>query len=91
MRWPWRRKESAGLSCQEMVELVNDYFEGALPASEAKRFEAHLDVCDGCTTYVEQVRRTIELTGRVSADVLDKGTREGLLQTFRDWKQAEST
>jgi anti-sigma factor RsiW len=91
MRWPWRRNEVPGLSCQEAVELVSDYFEGALPSTEAKRFEAHLAECDGCTTYVEQVRRTIELTGRVSEDVLDERTREGLMKTFRDWKQAQST
>ena len=89
MRWPWQQREALDLSCQEMVELVSDYYEGALAPAEAKRFEAHLAVCDGCTTYVEQVRRTIELTGKVSEDVLDDRTREGLMQTFRDWQQAQ--
>ncbi len=53
-----------GLTCRE---LVTDYLEGALPAGERERFEAHMAACEGCGAYVEQVRRTIELTGRTRA------------------------
>jgi len=30
------------LRCREFVELVTDYLEGALPAAQRDRFEAHL-------------------------------------------------
>ena len=53
----------AHLNCRELVELVTAYLEGDLSSGERKRFDAHLAGCDGCTTYVEQMRRTIELTG----------------------------
>ena len=33
------------LSCQELVELVTDYLDGALPARERRRFERHLETC----------------------------------------------
>lgn len=55
------------LTCKELVEIVTDHLEGALPAHERARFEAHLAECDGCATYLEHVRTTIALTGRASA------------------------
>ena len=56
------------LSCQELVELVTDYLEGALSAEETARFEDHIGRCAGCAAYLEQIRQTIELTGRLTAD-----------------------
>lgn len=81
----------APISCKELVELVTDYIEGTLPRSERKRFEAHLGGCDGCTTYVEQMRATVEATGRLTADAIEPAAREALLGAFRDWKRARPT
>ena len=44
------------LACINVVELVTDYLEGALPAVEARRLERHLATCPGCTEYLEQLR-----------------------------------
>ncbi len=75
------------LSCQELVELITDYLEGALPDDERARFEDHLGRCDGCGTYLEQMRTTIELVGgAVSAATLSPEAEETLLAAFRDWK-----
>ena len=74
------------LSCQELVELVTDYFEGALPAEDRARFEAHIGGCDGCVAYVEQMRTTIELTGRLDASALTPEAEGALLAAFRTWK-----
>jgi anti-sigma factor RsiW len=38
----WKRDQ---LVCRQVVELVSDYLEGALPRSERRRFEAHLAGC----------------------------------------------
>ena len=51
------------LSCLDIVELVTDYIEDALPAEERRRFEHHLTYCPGCVTYVDQIRETIRVTG----------------------------
>ena len=45
--------------------LVTDYIENALPAEERRRFEHHLTYCPGCVTYVDQIRETIRVTGRL--------------------------
>ena len=41
------------LSCQELVELVTDYLEDALPPPERARLDAHIRDCDGCTIVVK--------------------------------------
>jgi len=74
------------LSCQELVELVTDYLEGALSAEQSARFEAHLEPCRGCTAYVEQMRATIELVGRLTPEDVSPEAGAALLGVFRDWK-----
>lgn len=58
------------MTCQELVELVTDYFEGALPPDERERLEAHLDSCGDCVAYVGQMRTTTAIIGRLKEDEL---------------------
>jgi anti-sigma factor RsiW len=74
------------LSCQELVELVTDYFEDALAPTERARFDAHVAECPGCELYVEQMRTTITLAG-ASAGLESRPEVSGLLEAFRDWKR----
>jgi anti-sigma factor RsiW len=78
------------LSCQEVVELITDYLEGALPADTASRFEEHLNFCDGCEVYLEEMRATIATIGRVDVveEEMPSETRESLLTAFRHWRGA---
>ena len=76
------------LACQELVELVTDYLESRLPASERRRFDAHLVTCDGCRRYLEQMRLTIRALGRLPEESITSEARERLLDAFRDWKRA---
>jgi predicted anti-sigma-YlaC factor YlaD len=75
------------LSCRELIELVTEYLEGALPAADVARFEEHVSSCSGCRAYVEQMRRVIELTGRLTPDAVSPHAERALLDAFRDWKQ----
>ena len=74
------------LSCQELVELVTDYFEGALSPEQRARFDEHLELCDGCNGYLEQMRLTIQLVGRLTPRDVTPGAQAALLGVFRDWK-----
>jgi anti-sigma factor RsiW len=76
------------VTCQELVETVTAYLEGMLGAAERAIFEAHLGVCEGCRTYLEQVRRTIAAVGTLSENSLSTSDRARLLDLFRTWKQA---
>ena len=76
------------MNCQEFVELVTEYLEGALGPSERVRFEAHIDHCDGCTEYLEQFRETIEVVGHLPPEALDPAAEAKFLEVFRDWKRS---
>jgi anti-sigma factor RsiW len=73
------------LTCQEFVELVTAYLEGALDADTEARFEGHLALCPGCVTYVDQFRQTIDQLGMVEAPALSAETEAALLEAFRTW------
>jgi anti-sigma factor RsiW len=75
------------LTCKELVEVVTDYLEGSMPAERRLLFEEHLAFCDGCQTYLEQMRETIRLTGTLMEDDLEPSARDALLGVFRDWKR----
>lgn len=75
------------LTCQELVELVTEYLEEALPPTERQAFETHLGGCAGCQAYLAQMRQTIALTGQLTPTQLQPNAKEDLLQLFRDWKK----
>ncbi len=75
------------ISCQEVVELVTDYLEGALDDAERRRFEEHLNGCAGCTRYLEQMRTTIRLTGEITPGDVSPEAERALLAAFRAWKR----
>ena len=76
-------------SCRELVELVTDYLEGALSAADVRRFDEHIAGCDGCTEYLAQFRRTIELTGMLAPDDLTPAAETALLDVFRSWNSGQ--
>jgi len=79
-------KNAEDLSCAELVELVSDYIEDALTPQERAQFDEHLRKCGGCTAYLDQMRTTIELTGKLRLDDLTPAARAELLNAFRDWR-----
>lgn len=78
----WRRKS---IVCRQAVDLVTAYLEGALPARDRTRFEAHIAECPHCTEYLEQMRRTLEVLGRIEPEELDRDTRNDLVALYRRW------
>jgi predicted anti-sigma-YlaC factor YlaD len=75
------------LTCQELVEIVSDYLEGALSEADRERFDAHLEICEGCRRYLDQMRTTIRVVGTLTEDDLDPGARVQFLQLFREWNK----
>jgi anti-sigma factor RsiW len=75
------------LACQDIVELVTAYLEHALEPSDRERFEEHLVFCDGCSTYLDQMRATITATGRLEPVSLPAELEEKLLEAFRGWQR----
>ena len=75
------------MACNELVDVITDYLEGALPAADRRRFEAHLRDCPFCTTYVEQMLATVARLGEQPRDTLSADARAGVLEAFRGWRE----
>lgn len=78
------------LVCQQVVELVTNYLEGALSSSARRRFEAHLAGCPHCTEYLAQMRETIRVTGRLTPEDLTPRMREDLVDLYRRWQSEQN-
>jgi predicted anti-sigma-YlaC factor YlaD len=76
------------ISCQEVVELVTDYLEGAMPPEEVARFEHHLSLCEGCVFYVDQIRMTADAVGRIREQDVPPEVRDDLVAAFREFKRS---
>jgi anti-sigma factor RsiW len=78
------------ITCAELVMLITDYLEGALPDEQRKHFEAHLAVCEGCQHYLEQIRLTIATVGLLREDGIPAEARDRFIAAFRTWNRAGS-
>ncbi len=83
-----RRRQD--LVCQQIVELITDYLEGALPARERRGFEAHIAGCEHCTEYLEQMRMTILLSGRLRTSDLTPAMRREFSALYESWRTEAS-
>jgi anti-sigma factor RsiW len=78
--------QDVGIPCNVFVEIVTEYLEGALPAHQVARIDAHLALCPGCVSVVEQFRVTILLAQRIreeDVDRLDPTLLAELMTAFR--------
>ena len=84
----WRRRRAPDpLVCREFVELVTGYLEGTLPEAERARMDAHLAECEGCSGYLEDMRRMIGSLHETPEPPADEGTRDALLRAFRELRE----
>ncbi len=88
MRLRLRRRD---LVCQQAVELVTDYLEGTLARADRRRYESHLAGCPHCTEYLAQMRKTIELTGTLTADDLTPRMQDDFIALYRQWREDRPT
>ena len=77
--------EGRDLTCKELVELVTDYLDGAMPADGRRRFDEHLASCPFCRIYLDQMRQTIRTVGRLPEEPVSPAALDALLAHFRGW------
>jgi anti-sigma factor RsiW len=77
------------IPCQQVVELMTDYLEGALSWRQRRRLERHLKGCPHCRAYLEQMRITIAALGRVEPEDLEPEARDDLMEIFRRYHGSE--
>jgi predicted anti-sigma-YlaC factor YlaD len=75
------------LTCKQLVELVTEYFEGALTPQERDRFEEHVMSCPPCRVYLGQMRQTIKLMGDIPEETVSPDAEAALVAAFRGWQR----
>jgi predicted anti-sigma-YlaC factor YlaD len=77
------------ITCRELTEVVNDYLEGVMPAADRVRFDAHLELCEGCVNYVSQMRQTIRAVGALDPGEVEATVPDDVLAAFRAWRRGD--
>jgi anti-sigma factor RsiW len=72
------------IACQELVELVTDYFEGALPPDEVAAVDQHLVDCEACLHYLRQMRATVTALGMMPTERVTESLSEHTVNTLLD-------
>lgn len=70
--------------CREVVEVLTDYLEGALPVAQRAALEQHLLTCEPCVGYLEQMRTSIVLTGRLQEEDVPPQVMDRMLRMFEE-------
>jgi anti-sigma factor RsiW len=78
------------VTCHELVEALTDYLEDALDPAARAEIERHVVICHGCSHYMEQMRSTIDLLGRLAAADPAGAQTDQLLGMFREWRAGRS-
>jgi len=73
------------LTCREVVELITDYFEGALDPLLHGRVARHIDGCRGCRIYVDQIRTTSAILADLPGTQPSAEVCEELVRAFSSW------
>jgi anti-sigma factor RsiW len=76
------------LTCQDLVELVTDYLEGALSEVDRARFEEHISLCPMCQVHLEQLRMTVRELGQLRERDIDPEILVEMQERFRDWRSS---
>ena len=77
---------SPRLTCREVVELLSDYLDDALAPAERARVQEHLATCPECTAYLEQLRTTIGMLGRLREEDVPPRILSAFVAAFRRWR-----
>jgi anti-sigma factor RsiW len=86
-RFRSRRRRQPEIVCQQWVELVTDYLEGALPFELHQAADRHLAACPHCREYLRQMRRTIEISGRLGEQDVPDDVVDALARAFEDFQR----
>jgi predicted anti-sigma-YlaC factor YlaD len=81
-----RGRKQHEYTCEEVVALASEYLDGAMAAERMTAFELHLNFCDGCSGFVDQVRTTAAMAHASTAEQISEEMKAQLLLAFRDWK-----
>ncbi|TYB61839.1 hypothetical protein FXF51_27615 [Nonomuraea sp. PA05] len=74
--------EQGSLGCAEVLGLVTDYLDGALPPGRHRAVAGHLGACAGCSGWVSQLLATIAALSCLRDGVIPAPVLAALRESF---------
>lgn len=72
------------MTCQELVDSVTSYLDGALDLEDERRLAKHIAECFGCESYIDQFRCVVESLGELPVRDVSDDLRKACMDAFRD-------
>jgi anti-sigma factor (TIGR02949 family) len=70
---------SQSIGCQECMDLLADYVDGALPREQAELLEWHIESCAPCVAFLNTYRGTMDAAKRLRQATLPPELRDKLI------------
>lgn len=78
------------MNCYEAIDLMDEELEGRLPVEQRAGFDEHLEICSACSTYLDQIRATIEALERLPRPGITSERRAELIAAFQRERKKSS-
>lgn len=76
------------MTCEELLQALNDYVDGAQLAEICEEFSEHLAGCNPCQVVVDNIRQTILLYRSGHPYEMPTGFQDRLQQSLRSrWEE----
>lgn len=73
-------------TCAEFAALLDLFVDGELPPAEAERVQAHLETCDVCRSYVEDIQAIRSAFPSMEDTPVPEGFADGVMAAIRAGK-----
>jgi hypothetical protein len=70
------------VNCKECTDFIQDYLSDDLPATQKRVFEAHLELCPPCITFLDNYRQTLSIGKLCREDHDEDPLPEALLKAI---------
>lgn len=71
-------------SCEDVVAVLHEYFEGLLEPKLAAIIERHLENCPDCEAFTRTYGTVIKLTGELTVEDIPEEMRLRVLRALRE-------
>jgi anti-sigma factor RsiW len=76
------------MTCEELLEALNEYVDGSQLAEICEEFSQHLAGCNPCQVVVDNIRETISLFRAGQPYEMPEGFRERLQSSLKSrWEE----
>lgn len=70
------------LTCREIIDFIEAYRTGELPAEQRREFQIHIKLCPPCVAYLDSYQATIQLEKTCRDDPADANVPPELIKAI---------